>query len=255
MTALDNASIALRAKLLRESRQLIDEAVELERVREIEAARALRRRASDVKQEYTKTLPDIAVARCPETGAVVEYPIDIVDFDGWYWDSGNPWRRSPTVPKNWLTMSGAARLSEPVAFAPFRCQPGPGLPYVIPRILANEGVRAVLNQVPVGPHIGWTISYFGPRPEGVKLENTWGSNVYDIYSDDGEWLGWGEHESDVGEYDFDLAPWLESEKLLWIAPGDPEVQLNAGATGCPYIGLEGEHRKAGIFRGELRRND
>ncbi|MET9488640.1 hypothetical protein [Nocardia sp. NPDC006630] len=253
MTALDSASIALRAELLRESRQLIEEAVELEGVRDIEAARALRRRASEVKKAYTETLPDIAVARCPETGAVVEYPIDVVDFDGWYWDSGNPWRRLPTVPRNWLTMCGAATLREPVAFAPFRCRPGPGLPYVIPRILAHEGVRAVLNQVPIGPHIGWTISYFGPRPESIKLENTWGSNVYDIYSDDGAWLGWGDYESDIEEYDFDLAPWLESEKLLWIAPGDPEVQLHAGVDGCPYIGLEGEQCKAGIFRGELRR--
>ncbi|WP_405133493.1 hypothetical protein [Nocardia sp. NBC_01388] len=254
MTVLNSASIALRAELLRESWRLIEEAVELEWVRDVEAARALRRRASEVKKQYTETLPDIAVARCPETDAVVEYPIDVVDFDGWYWDSGNPWRRVPAVPKNWLTMCGAVILSEPVAFAPFRCEPGPGLPYVIPRILTHDGVRAVLKQVPIGPHIGWTISYFGPRPEGVELENTWGSNVYDIYGDDGEWLGWGEYESEVEDYDFDLVPWLESEKLLWIAPGDVDVRLHTGVAGCPYVGLEGERRKAGIFRGALHRH-
>ncbi|WP_327143738.1 hypothetical protein [Nocardia sp. NBC_01327] len=253
MSVSDEALISERAELIRQNQQLSDEARSLDGVRDLDGARAARRRSSDVKKLYTKILPDVIVARCPETGELVRYPIDIVGLDGWFWDFNNPWRRISHLPASWLTMCGAIRLHEPVAFAPFMCRPGPGVPFVIPRILDHDGVRAVINEIPVGLHTGWAISYFGPRPQGTKLENTWGANVYDIFADDGAWLGVGEHESPVEEYDFDLEPWLESEKLLWIAPGDPDARLRTGTADCPYVGVEGEHRKAGIVRGELRR--
>lgn len=250
---LDDALISERAELIRQSRQLIEEARNLKEAGDHDGALAARHRSADARDQYTKILPEISVARCPETDTVVRYPIDVIGLDGWFWDFDSPWRRPPAVPHTWLTMCGAIQLREPVAFAPFMCRPGPGAPYVIPRILTHEGVRAVINQVSVGPQIGWAISYFGPRPQGTELENTWGANVYDVYTDDGEWLGWNEHESPVEEYDFELAPWLESGKLLWIAAGDPDTQLRTGIAECPYLGIEGEHRKAGIFRGELRR--
>ncbi|UGT39680.1 hypothetical protein LTV02_26950 [Nocardia yamanashiensis] len=242
-----------RAELIQRGGDLLDAARRFQAAGDSANEKLARDERALLLRRYAEMLPDIAVARCPDSGVVVHHKIDTGDLDGWFWDHGNPLRTPGEVPATWLTMCGAMRLGEPIAFAKFWCEPGPGTPYVIPRILSSEAVRAVISQVQVGPHIGWAISYFGPRPRGVQLENSWGANVYDVYDDAGEWLGWAEHESPVSEYDFDLGPWLDSRKLLWIEPGDSETQLRTGTADCPYLNMPGERTKAFIFRGEVRR--
>lgn len=39
-----------------------------------------------------------------------------------------------------------------------------------------------------------------------------------------------------------MRPWLDSGKLLWIAPGDDHLELRSGSAGCPYLNLTGERR-------------
>lgn len=253
MDGSDSEFHSVRGELIRGGEELIDEARALEAVGDLAGQRVAIDRSLTLQRKYTEMLPTVAVARCPETDAIVQYAIDTGDLDGWFWDYDNPRRRHVDLPTSWLTMCGALLLREPVAAAPFTCEPGPGVPYVIPRMLSEEGVLAVINQIPVGPHIGWAISYFGPRRTGTKLENIWGANTYDVYADDGTWLGLNDNDSPRAEFDFDLTPWLESGKLLWIAPGDPDVQLHSGAVDCPYTGIEGKQRKTSIFRGEVRR--
>ena len=239
--------------MLDEGNRLAALAERLEADGDEEGAWAIRERLNVIRAQYTELLPEVTVARCPHSGDIVNWPIDVVDLDGWFWDYHTPARRLPTsLPKLWLAMTGAMRMNRPIATAPFMCRPGPGAPYVVPRILTAPDVRAVIAEIPVGPHTGWAISYFGPRPIGVELENVWGTQEYFVCDNDGRWLGWAENPPWPADYDFDLEPWLTSGKLLWIAPGDGEARLREGAERCPYVGIDGPHTIAIIEDGAAR---
>jgi len=238
--------------LLREGNQVKAEATALESRGDPDAARPLWRRGRQLRDRYARLLPDVPVARSPDTGEVVTWAIDMVGLDGWYWSYRGPARRIPErVPSTWLTMTGALRLHDPVEVTPFLVRPGPGVPFVVPRILQATGVRAVLAQLPIGRHTGWPITYFGPRPVDTKLVNLWGSDGYQVY-EDGEWRGWDETTPWVADYDFDLEPWLRSGKLLWIRPGDESMELRTGVEGCPYVGLDGVRDIPFIENGDVR---
>ena len=180
---------------------------ELRRESVDEAAMALaRRRIIKLLDEYVAWLPEVPVSRCPDSGDIVLWRLDNVDLNGWFWEYDNPARRPTKPPVSWLAMTGALRIAGPVASAPFIADPGPETPFVIPRILDKPGVRAVVAQLPIGPHVGWPITYFGPRP-GVTLVNEWGANTYPVL-DRGEWLGWAESTPWSPDNDYDLRPWL-----------------------------------------------
>ncbi|MBL1075196.1 hypothetical protein JK358_12415 [Nocardia sp. 2] len=209
----------------------------------------------ELQDAYRAQLPEVSVSRCPFTGVEVRWPLDDVDLDGWFWDWDKPARRLVNpVPRTWLAMGGAVRLAEPVTAAPFMCKPGPDAPYVIPQLLEVPEVRAVVAEVPIGRHTGWATTYFATiRPTDIPLENTWGSQKYDVYDTGGQWRAWSEHRRLLREYDFELRPWLESGKLLWIAPGDSGVTLREGVAECPYLDIDGERRRQRIHNGEINR--
>lgn len=227
---------AERARLLAASARLSDqESPDLNRVQE-------------VNRRYRALLPDVTVAYSPVTGSPVTWPIDVFGLDGLFWDYESPVRRpSSTRPADWLAMTGAMRLADPVEHPPFAVVPGPDVPFVVPRILGSPGVRAVIAEVAVGRHTGWTISYFGPRPEGVRLVNLWGTNTYPKYRESGRG-GWDWDIPNVTAYDFDLSPWLDSGKLLWL----DATSLRSGSAGCPFVALPGRRRIAVIRNGQVR---
>lgn len=202
-----------------------------------------------VTERYRESLPEVPVARCPFTDALVCWPIDTGGLDGWFWEYPRGIRREPRdLPPSWLAMTGAMRLARPVEETPFPVVPGPGAPFVVPRILgAAPDVRAVISQVAVGRHTGWAISYFGWPAAGTALVDLWGSG--DHPGVDGERR---QERSGVERYDFDLEPWVGSGALLWTAPGDESATLRKGVDGCPYLGLTGPRRFAVVERGELR---
>lgn len=209
-------------------------------------------RVQEVNRRYRALLPDVTVARSPESGALVAWPIDVVGLDGPFWDYESPVRRpSSSRPPDWLAMTGAMRLADPVEHPPFAVVPGPEAPFVVPRILDSPDVRAVIAEVPVGTHTGWTISYFGPRPEGVRLVNLWGTNTYRKYRETGRG-GWDWDIPNVSNFDFELAPWLDSGKLLWLEPGDESAALREGLSGCPFVDLPGRRRITVIRNGQIQ---
>ncbi|MFE3188720.1 hypothetical protein ACFXHA_06895 [Nocardia sp. NPDC059240] len=212
-------------------------------------------RGGEILERYLEWLPEIPVARSPFSDELIKWPIDNVDLDGWFWNWSNPARRGRSkVFGGWLAMGGAMRLSEPLSPMPFDfCLPGPAVPYVVPHILELPGTRAVVTEVPIGHHIGWTTTYFTThRPRRTPLEDLWGTQKYDLYDDSGNWRAWSEHMLTGSEYDFDLRPWLDSGKLLWIAPDDANCTLRSGPTDCPYLDLPGERRVQMIKNGTIR---
>jgi hypothetical protein len=244
-----------RGPLMAEGNRLRDEAFALRQADRWRAERARWRQVKEIAGRYELLLPEVPVARCPDTGALVRWPIDTAGLDGWFWRYEGPVRRPPTSrPPRWLAMTGAMRLAEPVEYTPDVVIPGPGVPFVVPRILNGPDVRAVIAQVPVGAHTGWPISYFGPRPRDTVLVNLWGTDTHMAY-DDGTWRGWSHAFERASDYDFELGGWLDSGKLLWIAPGDDSATLREGRDGCPYLDLPGERRIANVWRGEVRYSD
>lgn len=249
---MDEAIVVERRRLLDEGNQVRAEAAALEDAGEHQTARPLWRTLQTLAGRYRDWLPEVVVARCPFSGEVVRWPIDIVDLDGWFWDSDAPIHRLPRVPARWLMMTGAMRLVQPVTYTEFYCEPGPGAPFVVPRVLNEPGVVAVISELRVGRHTGWPLTYFGPTPSHAELEGLWGSHRYLVVDDDGAYRGWGETPPWPPDYDFDLAPWLSSEKLLWIAPEDEAATLQQGTDGCPYLGIEGPHGIAFVHEGKVR---
>jgi hypothetical protein len=202
---------------------------------------------------YRELLPELPVSRCPFTDEVLTWAIDTVDLDGWFWDKGNPVRRfTGTVPPHFLAFGGSMRLHIPLTWAPFLAVPGPGAPAVLPAILEDPDVVAVISSLEIGPHTGWPVTYWAPRGgDKRELVNDWGSNHYDRYLENGQPNGWDATATIADDYDFDLEPWLTSGKLRWIAPNDTTLALRIGPHDCPYLNVPGEHLIARIHEGQL----
>ncbi|WP_316573656.1 hypothetical protein [Nocardia canadensis] len=205
-------------------------------------------RFSALHARYQELLPDIVVSRCPFTGQLVYWPLDIADVDGWFWMSSNPVRRLDPVPHTWLLMAGAMRLDGPPAPAPFARRVGPDVPYVYPQVLGHPEIRAVITQLRVGPHTGWPITYHCSvyRPRGIALEPVWGSDHYDVVRAPGRYAAWDDNWGSNSK-DFDLRPWLDSGKLQWIAPDDATATLRTGSADCPYPDLPGTRKYNRLF--------
>lgn len=203
------------------------------RARDMDAVSALNER-------YRALVPRVPVSRSPIDGTVVCHSLDTVDIDGLWWSYDNAIRPIEELPPTWFAMAGAMRLVNEVADTAFLVKPGPEIPFVVPRILAREGLVAVLSQVPVGPHTGYAITYFAPDPVRLDLPriNTWGSNLY-VVRRPGQTPGWDTTVDWCPEWDFDLGPWIQRGLLAWIAPGDDTLTLRHDVAGCPYLGLEG----------------
>jgi hypothetical protein len=190
-----------------------------------------------LRAAYRATIPVVPIARCPHTGEVARHSLDTYGLDGLWWHADDACRPSETPPPTFFALTGALRLAGEPEYTAFPVRPGPGVPYVLPRLLELEGMRAVVSSVPVGRHTGYPVVYFAdPAPEGVHPPTTWGLAA----------------ETDVHEeHDFDLAPWIERGKLLWIAPGDDELALHDDLAGCPFLDLEGTRQSQLISEGRV----
>jgi len=236
---------AERAQLVATGNRLLAEGREHFEADRADAAWEAWQQVDKINARYRVLLPEVTVARCPHTGEPVRWPIDIWGLDGWYWSYAKKISRPPRhVPRTWLTMTGAMRLVEPVEHNPDVVVPGPGVPFVLPRLLEHPGIRAVIAEVRVGRHTGWAITYFGPRPTDMPLVDLWGGDNYPVFP-----RGWSAYRLRASEFDFDLAPWLRTGALQWL-DGDT---LRTDA--CPFVDLPGERRIAMVWDGKVTYRD
>ena len=214
----------------------------------------------DLAAAYLMGLPEVHASRCPFTGEVLTLPMDVEGIDGLWWNNESPKRPEVELPKTYFAMDGAMKLEAPIEVAPFIVAPGPDLPFVIPRLLAFDQVKAVLSTLKIGGHTGYMMVYYAdPMLEGEKRVNDWGTDRYweetDAFSGmltPGQWVS---VTPSLLDYDFDLAPYIRSGKLLWIEPQDASLQLKSVVRGCPYLELEGSHKLKFIQEGEMWEED
>ena len=209
---------------------------------------------AELGRAYEAGLPQVAFARCPIGGAVQLHSFDPFGLDGPWWNHEAPLRPLMERIPSCLAVTGAVALSGELPEVPWLCRPGPGLPYLLPRLLAVDGVFATVRQLAVGTHTAWAVCYFGAEvPSGLAMPNAWGTGAYWDASDGTP--GWTSTPSDPQERDFSLSPWIARGKLYWIAPGDDTLTLRTDIAGCPYVGMPGEKREQRIAFGRLRLDD
>lgn len=211
------------------------------------------KRRKEIWNEYLAKLPRIPLSRCPFTGQVLVYSFDPYGIDGLWWNYESATRPAfEDLPPTFCALTGALKIENGVEKTSFLVKPGPGVPYVIPRLLENEMVKAVLYSLRVGKHTGYSIAYFAEFPvEGVKWPNLWGLSYYS-HGKTGADFRWYDSYDGEDTYDFDLEKWIESGKLAWIMEGDEEMVLHSSVTHCPYIGLPGEKNIQRVQSGKCR---
>lgn len=209
------------------------------------------RRLMRWRQSYESGLPVVALARSPFSGQLFESPFDPFGLDGLWWNFEAPVRPYREAPETFFALTGAVTLEEPVESAPFLCKPGPAVPYLLPRLLEHPFIKAVIAETSVGRHRAFAVVYFAQLPlPNVPRANEWGSDSYLRVSPDGG-VGWSSVQEDPGEFDFDIAAWIERRKVLWIAPNDDNFTLQTGIEGCPYLRLPGTRASQRIENGTV----
>lgn len=195
---------------------------------------------------YTQQTPTYPLSRCPFTGIELHLSIDTFGLDGPWWDFDDPVRLETVYPETTFGLTGAIELSKKIEFTRHIVYPGPGAPYVLPRLLAGDDTAAVLSSVPIGSNRGFAITYFGyPSDPERPIVDEWGRQGWMILR--GRSPGWDTYPLVIEECDFELAPWLEMGKLLWIDPADDKLTLQHGAADCPYMDLKGKRALQTIY--------
>jgi len=201
--------------------------------------------------QYRRGLPVLPLSRCPFSQQVLYHSLDPYGLDGPWWNYTAPVRPLTYLAPTFHSLAGALTLKGSPEKAPFLCVPGPGVPYVVPELLQNNHIRAVISRIPVGKHEGHLVAYFTDAPEArIPRLNTWGANRWELLDRRGTYM-WGESSLPESRLDFDLVRWMEEEKLLWIFPGDRTLGLRSGVKDCPYLAAEGTRRIQRIWNGRV----
>jgi hypothetical protein len=181
--------------------------------------------------------------------------MDVVGLDGPWWQVG-AYDDPPTGDPHLVTYTGALDLQSVALPAGLpsdggEIQPGPDVPYVIPRLLAIDGVRCVISSTTILPQaarVYFTTYFAEPRLQAAQSHQQWLRDVF-YYVDPAGFRRWNGVD-DV--WDFELAPWIRRGKVHWIAPGDTNwTSVSGRPQQCPYLGLEGARTPRRIRDGRI----
>ena len=220
---------------------------------DLNSRRELRNKFDMLLAEYVENVPYVAVSRCPVCGQSLELVIDVAGLDSpWWWDQCPQEFASPKACDHYQVFLGAVDFHgrEPAEVDTWGVLPGPGAPYVIERMLAMDGMQAVVSAIKIGANLtGYLIVYFSSEPVSPNdLHQEWRRQTWVVYDDDGNGIA---RDLVNDPWDFELGPWLESGKLLWTQPGDESLALQKGRP-SPYEDLPGTRKKQIIGSGKLK---
>jgi hypothetical protein len=214
-----------------------------------EERQALVSRCEGLLAEYHGGLPRPVLSRCPFCAAPLHHSVDPWGFDGFWWqEEMAPGTREPDPCPHFGVLQGSVRLVGEAAGGGTDARLGPGVPFVIPRILEQDSVVAVIMEFPLaGSHTAWAIAYFAGEPlPRSAFTQPWTRSSFSWLMPAGRYA-W---RADTDPWDFDLEPWVKREKVLWIERGDREATVRSIRSGpCPYLGVEGV-REVQFIRGD-----
>jgi hypothetical protein len=194
--------------------------------------------------EYFEGLPRVVMSTCPHCAGRLERAFDPFDLDGDWWQGARHER--PSHCRHYTFLRGAVRFAGgplPTPPSAGTARAGPEVPYVIPRLLEQPTMIAVIGELPMDP--GWTaytVAYFAKRrPRTAKgFSGDWAARTARHRS---ETTRKTEERYASEPWDFDLQPWIDRGRLRWCLQGSANrILAEAGARGCPYVRLVGERR-------------
>lgn len=195
---------------------------------------------------YFQTLSRMPLSCCPHCNRPLFRAFDPIGLDGFWWRS-DAQPDEPQACPHFCALLGAVDLREGRPRPAFDVHPGPGAPFVIPRLFQHEGMVAVVSEVQMNDGaVAYPIAYFAPRRPPVQaLAATWARTNF-VYSTQLGVHAWrradepapGEQAADT--WDFALGPWVAAGKLRWCDPGTDRTALSkAPADAFPYANLPG----------------
>ena len=207
---------------------------------------------------YFRDLPRIPVSCCPLCDKPLFRAFDPFGLDGLWWRS-DAQPDEPQACAHFCALLGAVDLRTSRPRPDFDLHPGPDAPFVIPRLLRQEGMVAVVSQIQLSDGaIAYPIAYFAPRrPPVQSLAAPWARTNF-VYSTQLGVHSWrqasepapGEQAPDT--WDFELQPWVASGKLRWCPPASNNAVLSPVSTApCPFADLPGSRQRQVILADPL----
>jgi hypothetical protein len=228
-----------------ESRRAEYVAARTSRALSYQEAEQLKKAFEDVSRIYYDGLPRVTLSRCPFCDQLFRHSFDPWGPDGFWWQegsAGHTWEPEPCP--HFGVLQGALHLNAnpPRGLERVAAYIGPEVPFVIPRVLEQSPVVAVVSELPMlNGYTAYPIVYFTrqPLPPG-SFTQSWTRATYN-WADGRAGYGW---RADTDPWDFEIAPWVARGKLFWIQPGDAEMRIRSRADGpCPYIALPGRRER------------
>lgn len=193
------------------------------------------------RELYDDIIPRIKLSQCPFSGEPLIIAFDPVALDGLWWMEFT--RRAydrEHRPRTFRVLRGAVALgSVPAGGGRHQALLGPGVPYVIPRILELPSMVMVISQIRLASgHIAYPLAYFSSQdPPPGQLTSAWLEKNQYYFTDENGRTGW---MLACDPWDFDIAAWVEKGKIRWIPPdGDGLAPASTQPSDCPYCDLDG----------------
>lgn len=200
--------------------------------------------------EYFDRLPRVTVSVCPFTGEPLRRAIDPFGLDGFWWHQRLLAKiDEPAAPGAFQVLLGALDLhGRAPAEAIEGVNPGPEVPFVVPRLLQLPGMVAVVHRLQLeSGDTAHTIAYFSNEPiPPDHLHQFWLRLDFWFKTEDGDpsWLIAND------PWDFELAPYAADGRLRWVREGADGPEIAPADAPNPYVGLPGERAPQSIGRGE-----
>jgi hypothetical protein len=195
-----------------------------------------------IEEEYFRRLPRLVMAPCPHCDKPLYRAFDPFGLEGFWWRS-DAQPEEPAACPHFCVLLGAVDIGGHQPQPDFDVHPGPAVPFVMPKLLAHEGMIAVVSEIPLeyGAR-AYPVAYFAPRRPPVQaLTAPWARTnfVYTTQLGEHAWRA-AEQPSGPGDdtWDFELQRWEASGRLRWCDPDSDRTKLSTAAA-CPYVDLPG----------------
>jgi len=191
-------------------------------------------------QSYFDRLPRVRMATCPVCGAPFEHSFDPFGLDGPWWHTDRLCEvKEPANCPHFKLLLGAYELRRPAPIeAVENVQPGPEVPFVVPRLLRLPGMIAVIGELEMETgDVAYPIAYFSDQKiRACDLHASWCRVEY-WFKDEHSNSCWTISNS---PWDFELRPYLEDRRLRWVDKADPQLVVRSSDDGpCPYLDMNG----------------
>src|SRR6478672_4671858 len=173
---------------------------------------------------YFRDLPRTPVSCCPHCQKPLYRAFDLFGLDGLWWRSDAQLDEPQPCP-HFCVLLGAVDLRTSRPRPDFDVHPGPGAPFVVPRLLQNEGMVAVVSAIEMmDGAVAYPIAYFAPRRPPIQtLAAAWARTNF-VYSTQLGVHAWRRADEPApgapagDNWDFDLPPWVASGRVRWCDP-------------------------------------